>query len=167
MTTDQLPEIGITGLEEGLDTPSLCILAGLGKNENPFQIEHYFKQTLEELKIILPNKRQAAIEYALAIVDEILNGKKDIIKGTREIRYKAIDSYDFFSESKNYCFDSIGFETAYGYFDTFEDISNADRPWQTEKTNEQLMVETKEQLFEELKKWKEKIISNPGIYNIL
>lgn len=157
LTTDQLPDIGVTGLEEGLDTPSLYILAGLSKNESPFQIDHYFKLTLEELNIRLPDKRQAAIEYAIAIVDEILDGKKDVIIGTREIRYKAIDSYDFFSESKQFCYDSIGFETAYGLFDTFEELSNADRPWQTKKTNEELMTKTKAELLEELKKWKDKI----------
>ena len=157
MTADQLPDIGVIGLQEGLDTPSLCILAGLSKNESGYQIEHYFKLTLEELNISLPNRRQAAIEYALAIVDEILEGKKDIIKGAHEIRHKAIDSYDFFSESKKYVYDSIGFETAYGLYDTYEDLLDADRPWQTEKTNEQLMVETKTELFDELKKWKDKI----------
>jgi len=156
LTTDQLPEVGLKGLEEGLDTPSLCILAGLSKNESPFQIDHYFMLTLEELKIKLPDKRQAAIEYAFGIVDEILEGKKDVIDGTREIRYRAIDSYDFFSESKQYCYDSIGFESAYGLFDTYDELSNADRPWQTIKTNKQLMEETKAELFEELKKWKNK-----------
>lgn len=159
LTTDQLPDIAVTGLEEGLDTPSLCILAGLSKNENPFQLDHYFKLTLEELNIKLPDKRQAAIEYAIAIVDEILDGKKDIIIGAREIRYKVIDSYDFFSESKQYCYDSIGFETAYGLSDTFDELSNADKPWQAEKTNEQLKNETKAELLEELKKWKD-IIKN-------
>ena len=157
LTTDQLPDIGITGLEEGLDTPSLCILAGLIKNESPFQIDHYFKLTLEELNIKLPDKRQAAIEYAMAIVDEILDGKKDVIIGTREIRYKAIDSYDFFSESRQFCYDSIGFEKTYGLFDTIDELSCANVHWQTEKTNEQIMTETKTELFEELKKWKDKI----------
>lgn len=61
----------------------------------------------------------------------------------------------------------IGFETAYGYFDTLEELANADRPWQIQRTNEQLTAETKEQLFEELKKWKEKIITNSGIDNTL
>ncbi len=157
LTTDKLPDIGVTGLQEGLDTPSLCILAGLSKNESPFQIDHYFKLTLEELNIKLPDKRQAAIEYALAIVDEILDGKKDVITGTREIRYQAIGCYDFFSENRQYCYDSIGFEKAYGLFVTFDELSNADRPWQTEKTNEELMTVTKAELFEELKKWKKKI----------
>lgn len=157
LTTDQLPDVGMKGLEEGFESPSLCILAGLNKNESLYQIDHYFKLSLDELKIILPDKRKAALEYAYAILDEILEGKIDVIDGTREIRYKAIDSYDFFSESKKYCYDSIGFHTAYGLFVTYEDLSTADRPWQKGKTNELLMLETKAELFEELKTWKYKI----------
>jgi hypothetical protein len=157
VTTDQLPDIAVQGLEEGLDTPSLCILAGLSKNENPFQIEHYFKLTLEELNIELPDRRQAALEYALAIVDEILEGEKEIIQGTKEIYCNAIDSYDFFSETKDFCFDSIGFEAVYGLYDTYEDLLVADYSWKMFKTNKQLMIEVKAELLDELKKWKEKM----------
>ena len=66
----------------------------------------------------------------MAIVDEILEGKKDVIIGTREIRYYAIESYDFFSESKQYVYDCIGFETAYGLFDTIDELSCANELWQ-------------------------------------
>ena len=155
--TNQLPDIAVQGLEEGLDTTSLCILAGLSKNETSFQIEHYFKLTLKELKIELPNRRQAAIEYALAIVDEILEGEKEIIQGTKEIYSNAIDSYDFFSETKDFCFDSIGFEAVYGLYDTYSNLLEADHSWEMFKTNMQLMIEVKAELFDELKKWKDKI----------
>lgn len=64
----------------------------------------------------------------MAIVEEILDNKKGVIIGTRKIHYMAIDSFDFFSESKQYCYDSIGFETAYELFDTFDKLSNADKP---------------------------------------
>ncbi len=134
ITTEQLPELAVVVLEDGLQSPSLCILAGLSKDESPSLIEHYFKLTLEELNIVLPNKREAAIEYALTIVDEILAGEKEIISGSRELVYKAIDAYDFYSESKQYSYDSIGFDKAYGLFDTFEELSIADKPWQKEKT---------------------------------
>jgi len=157
VTTDQLPDIAVQGLEEGLDTPSLCILAGLSKNESPFQIELYFKLTLDELKIELPDRRQAAIEYSMAIVDEILNGEKDIIKGTTELHHNAIESFDFFAESNQYCYDSIGYDTVYGLFDTIDELTNEDRPLRGDKSNEHFMVETKAQLFEELKKWKDKM----------
>ena len=148
--------MGVQGLEEGLDTPSLCILAGLGKYDSPFEIEHYFKLTLDELHIALPDKRQAAIEYALAIVDEILDGDKDVVTATREIMDKAIGSYDFFSENKEYCYDSIGLEAAYGLLDTIDDLSSAVKPWEAERTNEQLMVEVRIELATELKSWKDK-----------
>lgn len=157
VTTDQLPDIAFQGLKEGLDTPSLCILAGLNKNESPFQIEHYFKLTLEELKIKLPDRRKAAVEYSLAIVEEILDGKKEIIQGVKEIYFKAIHSYDFYSETKDFVYDSIGFESIYSLFDTYDDLFNTDRPWQVNKTNEQLITDTKEQLWKELKKWKDKM----------
>jgi hypothetical protein len=152
--SDQLPAIAVRGLEEGLDTPSLRILAGMKASDYPSEIQHYFQRSIEELNIVLPDKRQAALEYALSIVQETLEGSKDVISGMKEIRYDAIDSYDFFSESKHYCYDSIGFEKAYGLFDTYEELSTADRPWDSVKTNQELMGDVKSQLFEELKKWK-------------
>lgn len=159
ITTEQLPKLAVVVLEDGLQSPSLCILAGLSKDESPSLIEHYFKLTLEELNIVLPNKREAAIEYALTIVDEILAGEKEIISGSRELVYKAIGAYDFYSESKQYSYDSIGFEKAYGLFDTFEELNKADKPWQKEKTNEELMEEAKAELLEELRKWRDKMKS--------
>ena len=71
LTTEQLPDIGVTGLEEGLDTPSLCILAGLSNNESPFQIDHYFKLTLEEL-----NKRRPEV-YTTIDCQMCQDGKKE------------------------------------------------------------------------------------------
>jgi hypothetical protein len=154
LITSELPEIGIMGLEEGFDTPSLRILAGLSTTENPFVIEQYFKVALDEIQISLPDKRQAAIEYGYAIVDEIMEGKRGIFEGTKEIRYKAIDSYDFFSESQKYCYDSIGFEKAYALYDTIDELLHADRQWSDEKTNEELISEVKQELFNELKRWR-------------
>ncbi len=113
--------------------------------------------TLEELNIALPDKRQAALIYSLALVDEIVDGKKEIIKAVNEIFHKALDRYDFDSENIRYRFDSIGFEVAYSLFATYEDLRDDDHPWQTAKTNEQLMREVKNQLLEELIKWKDKI----------
>jgi len=156
ITTDQLPDIAIKALEEKLNSPSLCILAGLHKSEIPSQVDHYFKYALEELNIPLPDKRQAALEYSFALVDEIVDGKKEMIEAVNEIFHRALDRYDFDSENIRYRYDSIGFETAYGLFVTYNDLRDADRPWQAGKTNEELMIEVKEQLLQELIKWKNK-----------
>jgi hypothetical protein len=157
LPTDQLPNIGIVGIEEGLDSPSLLILAGLGKNEALYEIEHYFNRTIEELKIELPDKRKASIELASAIIDEILLNEKDLVVGLREIRDQVLYNYDFYSESKNYCYDSIGFEKIYGLYDSFEDLSTVDYSLQLLKSNKQLMSELKAELLSELKTWNEKI----------
>ena len=151
-TTSQLPEIAIIGLEEGLDSPSLRILAGLNQNENPFQVEDYFSKTLQELNIQLPDKRQATIEFAVAIAEQTIAGKIDLILGTKQM-IETIHTYDFFSDSKNYCYDSIGFENVYGVYYNYDDLVNADHPWQVNKTNDELIVEVKVELLEALRKW--------------
>ncbi len=157
LTTSQLIDVAVTGLMEGYDSSSLRSLAGLDKNENQFIIDSYFQTTLQELNLNLPEKREAALEYAIGIVDEILENKIDIITGMREIHANAILSCDFYEESKNYCYDSIEFHTAYGLFVTLEDLKESLHPWDKNKTNEQLMAEIKETLLEELKIWKTKI----------
>jgi hypothetical protein len=155
LTTSQLPEIAIEGLQEGLDSDSLLILAGLSKNDNPFEIQEYFEKSLKELNIKLPEKRQAAIIYAIGLIEEIKKGKLEIIKGVYEIKNNAIDSYDFFYESNKYCYDSIGFEKIYGLFDDYFEVKECGHQW-NEKKKGKMTEEIKSELFSELLSWKEK-----------
>jgi hypothetical protein len=153
-----LPDIALQALEEGLDTPSLRVLAGLADNENGYVIEKYFKDTLKELSFELPDKRQAAIEVGLAIAEEIFEGKQKVFEGFQNIKWKAIDTYPFYEETKNYCYDSIGLEKAYGLFDTIDDLRNAgSTQWQTDKTNQELENEITKELMTELKVWVERM----------
>lgn len=159
LTTSQLPEIGLLGLQEGLETESILILAGLCKNDNPFEIQEYFDKALEELNIRLPEKKQAALIYAIGLIEEIEKGKLEIIKGVYEIKNNAIDSYDFFDESEKYCYDSIGFEKIYGLFDDYFEVKECGEQW-NEKKKGKLTKEIKSELLTELIKWKEKIEKN-------
>ena len=156
-SSDSLRDIALKGLEEGLDSPSLCILAGLEKNETPSKIDYYFQQTLLELNIKLPSSREDALKYAVNIVEEICAGNINVIEGTSAIIDNVLVRFDFFEESKMYCYDSIGFENAYGLYVTYDDLTSADVEWQPSKTNQQLMVEVKDQLLDELKIWTTKI----------
>jgi hypothetical protein len=151
-----MPGVAVEALEEGLDTPSLRILAGLSEDENEFLIERYLQDTLNELAIKLPDKRKAAIEIGLAIANKILEGKTELFQGVDDIKCKAIDAYSFYEETKHYCYDSIGFEKVYGLFCTIEDLRSAgSTQWQPGKTNEELEKELKEDLLTELKVWAE------------
>ncbi|MET7550871.1 hypothetical protein ABZS94_34895 [Streptomyces sp. NPDC005500] len=51
-------------LAMGMDTPSLCELAGLPRHSDPRDIRDTFEQAVEELGIILPD-RHVARRYAL------------------------------------------------------------------------------------------------------
>lgn len=57
---------------------------------------------------------------------------------------------------KNATFEKADHEVAFSLFDTYEELSSADTPWQKQKTNEELMEEIKVELLEELRKWQDK-----------
>jgi hypothetical protein len=160
LTTSQLPQIAYIGIEEGLQSQSLDILAGLEKNENPFIIEQYFNSAIKELGFVIPKLRTAAIKYAIGVADEIIKGERDIILGVSEIKNKAIDSYDFFSESKEYVYDSIFFEKVYGIYYECDDLTNDLVQIGGDKSRVQLITEARQELLVELVKWKEKILDH-------
>ncbi|HWK07855.1 MAG TPA: hypothetical protein VNS58_29705 [Puia sp.] len=160
-----MPAIALLAMEQGLDSPSLHILAGLSVTENEFVIDKYFKDTLSELSIGLPDKRKAAIEVGLAIADEIFENKRSIFQGVKDIKEEAIDAYPFYEETKHYCYDSIGFEKVYGLFDTIDDLRNAgSTQWQTDKTNQELEQELTKNLVTELKQWS--VLMKNGGYHL-
>lgn len=69
-----LPDIAITGLEEGYDSESLRILAGHNSVENSFALNDYFIKTLKELGLTQKDRKDALINviafYAKKIVDK-------------------------------------------------------------------------------------------------
>lgn len=77
LTDKDLPDIAITGLEEGFDSPSLRILAGNESNENPFVLYDCFKLAVAELGLELKDPREALIQvicfYAKRITDQQIN----------------------------------------------------------------------------------------------
>jgi len=152
-TRDQLPAIAYKGLEEGFDSPSLVILAGIERNESPAVVDRYFELVLIELNIAIPNIKALTIECAILMAEEIIKNNADIIEGISDIFNRALNKYDFFSESKEFAFDSIYFERVNGLYWEYDDLSMAIEAWDEKKSNQDLMGEIKEHLFEELKIW--------------
>lgn len=154
-TLSDLPRIGLLGLSEGLESESLIILAGLSETDNSFEIEQYYKNSLSELNIELPDKKTASIELAQFYADSVIDRKLDPVVGVNKMIRKCFDHCDF-GESEKYAMDSIGFEAVYGLYWHFDDLQNADSPWDKKKSNSQLMVEIKEEIIKELTKWRSK-----------
>jgi hypothetical protein len=102
---ENLPDLAITGLMEGLDSESLIILAGMSKTDNIFSMKSYFKHALEELMLKIPDIEEAneiIIDYYSEL---IINRKLDSFLGFKnllhaigfdnviDIKYKLMKAY--------------------------------------------------------------------------
>jgi len=79
-----LPDIATEALEEGEDSPSLRILAGLlepSSDEGPILLEKVF----QELEIPQPNRIEAAFQLSKDIAEKILEGQLSPYQGTKKI----------------------------------------------------------------------------------
>jgi hypothetical protein len=156
---NKMPEFAYSGMKEGYDSPSLYILAGLEDIEDSYETDKYFKLALDELGLAIPDRRQAALQYASALAEQLINNKTDVYSGVKAIIDTAIGKYDFNSENKQHVYDSIFFDEVYGLYDTCDDLLDAKVDWIKDKSNEQLVVEVKKELFEALKVWNDEVKS--------
>jgi hypothetical protein len=88
-STSNLPQIGLIGLNEGFESESLIILAGLSQTDNSFEIERYFKDSMSELDIVLPDKKTASIELAQFFADMVIERKIEPILGVSKMIHKC------------------------------------------------------------------------------
>jgi hypothetical protein len=74
ITDKDLPDVAMTGLQEGYDSESLRILAGHNTKDNLFVLNDYFRRALIELRVVLNDKKESLITvvafYARNIVDK-------------------------------------------------------------------------------------------------
>ena len=77
ITDKDLPELAMTGLEEGYDSKSLRILAGLNTMANSFVLNDYFRRTLKELRLELKDRKEALINVVAFYAKNIVDMKAD------------------------------------------------------------------------------------------
>jgi hypothetical protein len=73
ITTNQIINAAVDSLSHGIECENLCILAGLDENENHFVILDYYNKILNELRIKVPTKKEAANYLAFCYCEELLN----------------------------------------------------------------------------------------------
>ncbi len=81
----EIPSAAFDLLEQGVDTPSLRILAGLDEQDD---IECYLGATLAELSITMPvyeRDRNFYIMLGLEIAEEVLDGRKELYPGVGDL----------------------------------------------------------------------------------
>ena len=149
-TAKDLPDIAMTGINEGLESESLLILAGFLKNENGHEILSYVKKALFELNIELENKKEAAIEMLAYYSTEILESRLGIFQGLHIIYESVLNNSYSSSESTFLPTDNLD-------FDKFSELY-----WEIEmclddayifENRKDLILETEEKISKELKNW--------------
>jgi hypothetical protein len=118
----ELPAAATQAIVDGLDSPSLRILAGLEADpRNNREIESHFRRTCAELNVGYRDKRDAALYLRTLWAGDICEGRIPPFDGccriVRQIYYGARDLFN----GENLCGEALGIEDFvgcyYSYFD--------------------------------------------------
>lgn len=72
-------------LAEGIDTPSLRILAGLESPPNEFEVDRYLKAAADELGVRIPDRAGLVRLLAATLAGEIAAGRRSPEDGAKEL----------------------------------------------------------------------------------
>ena len=81
-------------LEQGQDSPSLRILAGLFSPFNSFEVQDYFERSLKELHVDEPKESDAINSYSIYLCERIISGNIETISGM-EALYRICIHLDY------------------------------------------------------------------------
>lgn len=146
-----IPEIGVTGLSEGLISENLNIMAGLSKTESPFVLHNYLTRTLRDLNIEFPAWTQATLTICNYYVHRIITRQVDPYEGFKDLE-KVVGPNTFMQDTYN-----LG-SAYHDYIILWETITDGLEFYDKNiMTREQFIAQTKEDLVNSLKKRTEKI----------
>jgi hypothetical protein len=147
----ELPDLAITGLEEGFDSPSLRMLASHNSADNPFLLKEYFKNSLLELGIREPSPIDATKYIVEFHADRIINGELDPLEGFEEIDYTVMNSSLSYSK--------LDLDECYAEFLSISEVANDGLQLHTALglSKEEYIDDGKKQLTEDLRQWKARL----------
>lgn len=147
LTDKDLPDIAITGLEEGYDSESLRILAGHNSTDNAFQMVDYFNSSLKELCLTQPDRKTALINVIKFYTHHIVLKQVDPYLGFEKIQ-ESINKTEFY-------YDDINLMNCYGDYISIWEVKSDGLQLHTGSgmTKEQYIEKTKEDLVFHLKDW--------------
>jgi hypothetical protein len=94
LTPSDFPDAALAAMEEGYESESLYILAGIEKNENSFVKDEYWQKTLRELNISLPEEHEAQKTVIRYYAGQIVYHSADPYDTINMLYYKINDDYD-------------------------------------------------------------------------
>jgi len=101
-------------LESGHDTANVSVLAGLFGEENRFELAHWHRQALRDLRYNDLNDRELFLAHLRGYAEEFIDGKRDFKDITRHFHDLQIDEGDELLE------DLISLHYGYWDFECFD-----------------------------------------------
>lgn len=154
-TIGQLPEIALIGIQEGIESESLLILAGMNSNDNQHELAHYFEQAEFELNI----ERYPPLTYTnillLHYLTEIISNPTksfDLMGKIHNDIYTNIKLDKIVTNKSKYLGEELNLEKLYTWYRELQDwedgsallyYNNLSRPKQRLKFIEELVSEAK------------------------
>ena len=151
LTDKDLPDIGVTGLEEGYDSYSLRILAGHNSGDNPFHLVDYFIVVLKELNLTQPDRKSALIDVLKFHAHKIADKQIDPYLGFRKIE-NIITKTEFY-------YDNLDLMDCYADFISIWEVKGDGLQLHEGLglTKEQFIDKTKDDLVKHISSWLTKI----------
>ncbi|MFK7809893.1 MAG: hypothetical protein AB8F74_18960 [Saprospiraceae bacterium] len=130
ISISQLPEIGLIGLKENLESESLIILAGMSGDDNSFELEEYYKKALIELDFQEPSKLDAAKNLIVFYLKKMISNSDEAFKLMSKIDneiYKQLDWKLLLNKETKYVGEEIGLEKLFTWYREIQDWRDGSR----------------------------------------
>ena len=147
LTDKDLPDIALTGLEDGYDSESLRILAGYNQTDNAFQVFDTYRKSLVELGIVPASRKNLLINVVNYYAYQIIKNSID--------PYSGFDEINHLIRKTEFDYPDIGLENCYAEYVSIWEVLTDGLQLHTGSglTKEQYITETKEELVSHLKRW--------------
>jgi len=161
MRLSQFPVIAMSQLENGIESESLIILAGMSKKDNSFEIKEYLNKVIEELNVSVYKSNDAAFILANFYVQEYKSGKTNINEAISRIKNDCWENSNVEIENTKYIYDSIKFEKVIGTWYEYNEIDeHTDWVKRSKKSFSHIKVEMEEELISDLLLWESEFLKN-------
>ena len=121
ITTKDLPKIGIIALNESLESESIYILAGMNVNDNLFEIDQYFENSINELKIKLPTKIEAAKILTRYYLKQIVENPEKAFELMAKLDNDVYKQIDWNESNNKYVGEELNIEKLFTWYREIQD----------------------------------------------
>ncbi len=153
LSTKDLPKVGIIALNEHIESESIYILSGMNENDNSFEILQYFDKALEELKINLPEKLEAAKILTKYYLRKIIQNPDKAYEFMYKLDNEVYKQIDWKENGQKYLGEELNIEHLFTWYREIQDWNdNRMLLYYKELPRDEQRIKFEENLVEEAKK---------------